>query len=198
MGGVRLQAEYNGEELRNAMREGIRRGVQAVIGRAQKLCMQAVSISGRGVGGAVSPPSRNRPGRGNRRPLPEMVEHSRPGEPPRSLNGKGRQSIMSQMVDERSGIVGTTLKYMGYLEMGVEGGTIIRATRKRCLAFPGFNDAGAWDWILRRSVRQGAIAPRPWLVPTVENNLDLLRTVFANAAGTTLPGLTVERDSSHD
>jgi hypothetical protein len=81
---------------------------------------------------------------------------------------------------------------MAYLELGVTGGTTISATRKKCLCFPGYV-GGVWSWICRKSVTQGAIAKRPWLNKTIQDNIETLRGVFEHAAAAAIQaGATVK------
>lgn len=172
-----IKLKWHGEGAKAWLEAAANRGIEAVVARGKKLCQQAVSVSGNTGSGAISP----RPGGGP----PRKYTHSAPGEPPRALTGKGRQSVMSDMIGPAKGVVGTTSKVMAWLERGVSGGKEILPTRKKCLVFPGYDAQGIWTWIFRKRVTQGPIAPRPWLLRTLKNNKDVLQETFEHAARST-------------
>lgn len=97
-------------------------------------------------------------------------DRSKPGEPPHKDHGTLRASISS----DREGLiarVGSPLKVARWLELGTTGGTIIKAKNAKVLS-DGVNFFG-------REVKQGPIAPRPFLRKALAENrqaiLDILR-----------------------
>ena len=89
-----------------------------------------------GKGGAKSPSAKSKR-------KPRRYQHSKPGEPPRAITGKLRQSIFQSTDRGRMlGSVGTTLKYGAGLEKGTAAHKIV-AVRKKALAFPGWVQRGA-------------------------------------------------------
>ena len=167
-----IRVKWNGVAAKASLRASASRGIEAMVAHAQRLCQDAVSVSGNTGTGSVS----WSPGS-----TPRRYDHSQPGQPPRSITGKGRQSIFGVMTASTKGRVGTNVAYMAYLELGVAGGTTISATRKKCLSF-GYEIGGVWGWVCRKSITQGPIAKRPWLEKTIRDNMDELRAIFQKYA----------------
>lgn len=84
---------------------------------------------------------------------------SAPGESPAVQTGRLWNAVKWARAGHLTVRVGTNVKYGRWLEEGVRGGKIIRPTSKRALSWVAPDGAR----MVRRSVRQGAIAPRPWL-----------------------------------
>lgn len=97
---------------------------------------------------------------GNSRLL-SLMTRSRPGEPPRRQTGQLRASVTYQMTGTYVGRVGTNVKHGRYMEFGVRGGKIIRPKNAKVLV--NFETRQFFG----KAVKQGRIAPRPWLLPTV-------------------------------
>ena len=172
LGTIRIR--WNGVAATAAMRAAASKGIRAVVDHAKRLVQDAVSESG-GHSAGLQTYSKKSHG------PPAIWTASQPGNPPFARTGKGRQSIFGVMTASTKGRVGTNLAYMAFLELGVSGGATISATRKKCLCFPGFI-GGVPGWICRKSVTQGPIAKRPWLVKTITDNITELQQVFEHTA----------------
>jgi len=92
------------------------------------------------------------------------TRRSAPGEAPAVQTGRLRTSVKAERIAPLVRRVGTPVKYGKWLEEGIKGGTVIRPRHKRALAFI----VPSGEQIVRRSVVQGAIAPRPWLAPAIK------------------------------
>lgn len=116
---------------------------------------------------------------------------SRPGEPPRKLSGHLRRTIASE-TDKQAMVarVGTNLPYGKFLERGTKGGGEIVAGPGKALpiyvgnqqvqAKPGRSARfRAGDFIFRKRVRRGPMAPRPFLVPTLRANFAAIARIAA-------------------
>jgi hypothetical protein len=119
---------------------------------------------------------------------------SRPLRPPKAFRGRLRQSISRRTFFTRTDLRGevfTALRYARSLELGRKGGRIIRARRGKSLIIPIRRqfEAGAQlplfggkkrrrrinaRFIFRKSVRQGTLAPRPFMRPALNENKDKL------------------------
>lgn len=106
---------------------------------------------------------------------PRGSSRSKPGNPPHKDTGTLRSSIAHAMnSDGVSAKVGSALRVARFMELGVRGGKIIRPKTKKALAFNG---------IVRKSVKQGRIAPRPFLRPALARKHDSIKARIAKALG---------------
>jgi hypothetical protein len=99
---------------------------------------------------------------------------SLPGEYPHTDTGKLRQNIFIS-VDEvnLTATIGTNLLYGLWLELGIDGGAIIRPVNARALSWIGSDGVRRFA----ASVRQGAIASRPFLRRGLYETLPQVRAV---------------------
>jgi phage gpG-like protein len=115
---------------------------------------------------------------------------SRPGQPPRKLSGHLRRSIASEFdAATNTARVGTNLPYGKFLEKGTRGGRVIVAGPGKAIPIlvsgPVPAKAGqsskfrAGNFIFRKRVRIGPMAPRPFLVPTLLKNLGPIGRIAA-------------------
>lgn len=165
--------------------EGLRRATAF----AQRKVKEAISKPAMvGKGGAKSPSAKSKR-------KPRRYQHSKPGQPPRAITGKLRQSIFQSTDRKRMlGSVGTTLKYGAALEKGVRAHEI-RATRKKALVFPGWvgkaaeytktgkvrkgkGERSEWGWVFRKRVRHPGIARRPYLFKTIGKHRARIRQIL--------------------
>ena len=84
---------------------------------------------------------------------------SAPGQSPAVQTGRLWNSVAWARAGHLTVRVGTNVKYGRWLEEGVRGGKIIRPKSKKALSWI----APDGSRMVRRAVRQGKIAPRPWL-----------------------------------
>ena len=102
---------------------------------------------------------------------------SKPGEPPHKGTGFLRNSIAHQMGGEPAqpmGLVGSAYKVAKWLELGTAGGKIITAKNKKVLANKGLG------LIFGKKVRQGAIAPRPFLRRALAEQRGRIHEIITN------------------
>lgn len=193
--------------VRKRAYDGLRRATAFVQGQIKVVISKPAMV---GKGGAKSPSAKSKR-------KPRRYQHSKPGEPPRAITGKLRQSIFQSTDRKRMlGSVGTTLKYGANLERGVSAHDI-RANRKKSLAFPGWvqkeaeykigtamsiagrqivkggvkkrkGERSEWGWIFRRKVRHPGIKPRPFLWVTVKKNKAKIRKIILGRIGALFKG----------
>ena len=107
---------------------------------------------------------------------------SKPGEVPRVQTGTLRRSYTHEMtgVDMLPiGRVGTNLLYAKWLEFGISGGRIITPKKARVLSW-----LSGGRRFFAKSVRQGAIAPRPHVRPALAALASIYRALFGIPLGT--------------
>jgi hypothetical protein len=119
---------------------------------------------------------------------------SKPGESPRARTGFGRDNIqMELLLDKKTGNVGVGQNgiYMLYLELGFRRGNVTIRAKKRFLMIPwtkgepskdeikkvGLKKINGGWYYFRKQVTLPAItvAPRPWLVKTLNEEWETLK-----------------------
>lgn len=99
---------------------------------------------------------------------------SRPGEPPRVQTGTLRRSITTEMHPTMPiARAGTNLFYAKLLELGYPGGKIIRPKTAKALRW--VDESGVH---YAKSVRQGAIEPRPFMRPALHRAEPIIRAMW--------------------
>jgi hypothetical protein len=181
---AKFRYKWHGPKVRRSLDTGARLGVKKAADWLRGYVVRSLSKSSRpqSMQGGVYPQQRKRDSRGRflkgtettpAKGAPMKQEHSKPGEPPRSNTGEGRRSIFSSSHNSKPiASVGTTKKYMAFLEKGTKGGTIV-AVRKKSLVFPGKvykNGKVEWGWVFVKRVKHPGIKARPFLRPALKKN----------------------------
>jgi len=160
---------WNGEAYIQSMKAELRKGLNLATAYARKQIVRAISKSGRLSSGARSPHKGAKP--------PGTFRHSKPGEPPRAITGKLRQSIFGYVHGSGTyGVVGTTLKYGAALE---KGATIPARTpkRRKVLAF-----ASGGQWVFARYAKGFKLKKRPYIFSTVKKNRNKIMYLISKPA----------------
>lgn len=155
---------------------------------------RGMKMSGRGIS----------PKRGGKPPI--KLWHSKPGEPPRANTGKLRQSFYMRGNRSRLEVrIGTRMMHGIYMEKGTKGPYMIRAKRKKTLAFGGWvmkkAEAGGkagvhgpklrkglgermeWGWVFPKKVTHPGVKPRPFFRSTIIRNQSRITAIIARAVG---------------
>lgn len=149
---------WNGPAFTRQLREDVFRGLTLGTQLLRRKIVRRISKSAVTKRGAVSPSKRAR--------RPRVLTHSKPGEPPRAISGKLRQSIFASVSRvDMVGTVGTKVDHGVAMELGVKKSVTITPKRKKVLVF-GVNGM----WVFTKRVRRGPIAPRPYIVSTMKMN----------------------------
>lgn len=156
---------WYGPQVKGKVKAAAYKGLRRATAYAQKRIKLAISKPAMvGKGGAKSPSAKSK-----RRP--RRYQHSKPGEPPRAITGKLRQSIF-QSTDRRRmlGSVGTTLRYGANLERGANI-PARTATRKKAMVFGGWlHKEAEWGWVFTKRAKGFKLKKRPYLWATVKKN----------------------------
>jgi len=203
---------WYGPQVKGKVKTAAYKGLRRATAYTQKKIKLAISKPAMvGKGGAKSPSAKSKR-------KPRRYQHSKPGEPPRAITGKLRQSIF-QSTDRRRmlGSVGTTLEYGAGLEKGISHDFPIQAKRKKSLAFPGWvqkeaeyklgtamsiashqtvkggvkkgkGERSEWGWVFRRKVRHPGIKKRPYLWATVKKNRVRIKAIIFGAIKQAMKG----------
>jgi len=158
-----------GPKIVGDLKRHANKGVKLAAEHVRTRVKQRISVSAIVSGGAKNPSPRAR--------KPRKYQHSRAGEPPRTITGSLRRSIFRRHDSQQIvGYVGTNLKYGVGLEKGTKS-HIIRPRRKKVLVFPG-QTAKGWGWVFSRRVRIPRMRPRPYLKSTLRMEHQRVKTII--------------------
>ena len=166
-----------GRQTKAAVRKKAYDGLRRATAFAQAEIKRAISKPAMvGKGGAKSPSAKSKR-------KPRRYQHSKPGEPPRAITGKLRQSIFQSTDRGRMlGSVGTTLKYGAGLEKGTTAHEIV-AVRKKVLVF-GLGD----QWIFTKRVDHPGVKKRSYLWATIQKHKRKIRQILLGRIGALFRG----------
>jgi phage gpG-like protein len=138
---------------------------RALMVAAQVVVLEAKRSMGETGSGANVPAGHKTYGEKSKRPRVKGfgTRRSAPGQPPAVQTGNLANSIGQERMGRLWRRVGTNVKYGYWMEVGVPGGKIIKPKKGKALAWVGPDG----ETIIRRQVRQGKIAARPWLRPAL-------------------------------
>jgi len=157
---------------------------EAYYQRVREAAMKAVAESAYMLQGHIrtklSTPSRSvsTGANGKRKIGARGSSRSKPGGAPHKDTGALRSSISVALDTEAiAATVGTNLKYGRWLEFGLPGGKTIRPKNGKVLSWVGPDGVRRFA----RSIKQGRLAPRPFMRPSYEEKKDEIAKHIADA-----------------
>jgi hypothetical protein len=169
--GASVKVRFNGRKVTDAMRADVQKRIALATSHLQAKVVLNISSPAR------QPVAGPQPARGSRqgRVSKYQTVHSREGEFPKAITGKGHGSIFKRFLNGGMvGQVGTNLFYMVLLEVGTAGGKLIVPRVRKALRW--IDNLG--HPVFRRWVIQGAIRGRSFLRRTLREESATLRGIF--------------------